>query len=266
MSNSNGGEPAVENLIDLHPHRNQAQQRSTPSPRPGSAAATDQDYHQPPLDAIVLIDEHTATSTTEEISGAVIPDLDVVSSAQPQHQDNSIAQVYHDNQETGDEHDHDDAGEAFHDSYEDFDAPYQVTSLDGYLPDVACISVQNPQQRQGNANSRFSQTHPPVSTPSDHRENQPLLKKKRRAARRGQTGDLSMEGDTISIVNIFPEDADFQSIIQEVDFGISNGHLPRRISQGSSGSYFVYNSDGTVSKAVTAPFWIFEDLKWSAWP
>lgn len=39
--------------------------------------------------------------------------------------------------------------------------------------------------------------------------------------------------------NHFPDDPEFADIIQRVEQAIENGVFPERISQGSSGSYFV---------------------------
>lgn len=65
------------------------------------------------------------------------------------------------------------------------------------------------------------------------KESQPLLRK--------------MEYDTMSIINnMFPDDPEFNNVIREVEQAIENGIEPQRISQGSSGSYFVKNIDGTV--------------------
>lgn len=68
---------------------------------------------------------------------------------------------------------------------------------------------------------------------NNDKESQPLLRK--------------MEYDTVSIINnMFPDDPEFNNIIREVEQAIENGIAPQRISQGSSGSYFVKNIDGTV--------------------
>ena len=53
--------------------------------------------------------------------------------------------------------------------------------------------------------------------------------------------------DAYSVINnTFPEDPEFQSLVREAELAIENGILPKRIKQGSSGSYFVRNSDDTV--------------------
>lgn len=63
------------------------------------------------------------------------------------------------------------------------------------------------------------------------RENQPLLRSR-------------MDND---FLNSFPDDPQFTATIREAEIAIDNSILPERIYQGSSGSYFVRNSGGTVS-------------------
>ena len=43
--------------------------------------------------------------------------------------------------------------------------------------------------------------------------------------------------------NNFPDDPQFQETIREAEDGVEHGILPERIYQGSSGSYFVKNTD-----------------------
>ena len=43
--------------------------------------------------------------------------------------------------------------------------------------------------------------------------------------------------------NVF-EDPEYSSVVQAAEEAIENGVLPERISQGSSGSYFVRNMQG----------------------
>lgn len=66
-------------------------------------------------------------------------------------------------------------------------------------------------------------------------ESQPLLR------RMDSTDNYSV------INNTFPEDPEFQSLVREAELAIENGILPKRIKQGSSGSYFVRNSDDSVT-------------------
>ncbi|MGH0121187.1 UNVERIFIED_CONTAM: hypothetical protein FKN15_041621 [Acipenser sinensis] len=56
------------------------------------------------------------------------------------------------------------------------------------------------------------------------------------AASIGGTGEL----------NSFPEDPEFSEIIQNAEQAIESGFLPERISQGSSGSYFVKDCKGNI--------------------
>lgn len=44
--------------------------------------------------------------------------------------------------------------------------------------------------------------------------------------------------------NNFPDDPEFADIIQRAEQAIENGVFPERISQGSSGSYFVKDPKG----------------------
>lgn len=66
-------------------------------------------------------------------------------------------------------------------------------------------------------------------------ENQPLL------------GSMEDSNDfTLLTINSFPNDPEFNELIQEAELAIENGILPERIYQGSSGSYFVKNSQGVI--------------------
>ncbi|RWS01895.1 phosphatidylinositol 4-kinase type 2-alpha-like isoform X1 [Dinothrombium tinctorium] len=82
------------------------------------------------------------------------------------------------------------------------------------LPDVTCVNCSS--------NTGVSAAH------SD-KESQPLLKR--------------MDVDISEINNVFPDDPEFTALIREAENAIDNGIYPERISQGSSGSYFVRNSD-----------------------
>lgn len=64
-------------------------------------------------------------------------------------------------------------------------------------------------------------------------ENQPLLRR------------IDSESNQL-IKNTFPDDAEFNGFIRDVEQAIENGFLPERIYQGSSGSYFVQNIEGNV--------------------
>lgn len=61
------------------------------------------------------------------------------------------------------------------------------------------------------------------------RESQPLLSR--------------MDHEFLCQCNTFRDDPQFSQIIREVELAIANGIAPERISQGSSGSYFVRNED-----------------------
>jgi len=75
---------------------------------------------------------------------------------------------------------------------------------------------------------------PPVSprSPAD-RERTPLLV---------HAGDSNPEGGVD--YNIFPDDVEYSNLLNEAEQAIEHGISPQRISQGSSGSYFVKNRDG----------------------
>ncbi|KAJ8247764.1 hypothetical protein GJAV_G00250050 [Gymnothorax javanicus] len=47
-------------------------------------------------------------------------------------------------------------------------------------------------------------------------------------------------------INHFPEDPEFAEIVQRAEQAIENGIFPERISQGSSGSYFVKEPEGKI--------------------
>jgi len=96
------------------------------------------------------------------------------------------------------------------------------------LPDVACVTP-------GNFNSSIH------SYGSNHDgENQPLLKR--------------MDTDSTQIINnSFPDDPEFTIFIKDVEQAIENEFLPERIYQGSSGSYFVKNSQGNKIVGVFKP-------------
>ncbi|XP_067125366.1 phosphatidylinositol 4-kinase type 2-beta-like [Centruroides vittatus] len=54
-------------------------------------------------------------------------------------------------------------------------------------------------------------------------------------------------------LNSFPNDPTFSGIMRDAEIAIENGFLPERIYQGSSGSYFVKNSDGTKTIGIFKP-------------
>lgn len=74
---------------------------------------------------------------------------------------------------------------------------------------------------------------------NSYQESAPLLK-------RMDTCDSNPE---YVINNYFPEDPEFSAVIKDAEVAIESGMLPDRISQGSSGSYFVKALDGQVNKS-----------------
>ncbi|KPM03333.1 phosphatidylinositol 4-kinase type 2-beta-like protein, partial [Sarcoptes scabiei] len=92
------------------------------------------------------------------------------------------------------------------------------------LPDVACVA----------GNSHFNPLLHSYGSAHEN-EHQPLLRR--------------YDNETIQIINnFFPDDQEYNSLVREVELAIENGYLPKRIYQGSSGSYFVKNSDGSVGR------------------
>ena len=67
------------------------------------------------------------------------------------------------------------------------------------------------------------------------RENTPLLH--------------GIEAEYGPIENVFPEDPQFTQVVRDAEVAIENSVFPERIYQGSSGSYFVKDSEG-VSKFI----------------
>uniref|UniRef100_A0A3B3VA77 Phosphatidylinositol 4-kinase type 2 n=1 Tax=Poecilia latipinna TaxID=48699 RepID=A0A3B3VA77_9TELE len=74
----------------------------------------------------------------------------------------------------------------------------------------------------------------PAGSPGRSLERQPLLDRER--------GHASREPHR----NEFPEDPEFREIIRKAERAIEEGIYPERIYQGSSGSYFVKDSQGVV--------------------
>ncbi|KAF2902514.1 hypothetical protein ILUMI_03676 [Ignelater luminosus] len=69
---------------------------------------------------------------------------------------------------------------------------------------------------------------PTLDSPGINRESQPLL------------GGLDVS------YNQFPDDPTFSDLVWQAEVAIDNGIFPERISQGSSGSYFVKNPTGKI--------------------
>ena len=59
----------------------------------------------------------------------------------------------------------------------------------------------------------------------------------------------------ISEINTFSEDPEFADIVLRAEQAIETGILPERISQGSSGSYFVKDSKRVRTSHVLCTFW-----------
>ncbi|XP_054600824.1 phosphatidylinositol 4-kinase type 2-alpha [Nothobranchius furzeri] len=74
----------------------------------------------------------------------------------------------------------------------------------------------------------------PAGSPDRNRERQPLLDRDR--------GNTSRDPHR----NEFPEDPEFRDIIRKAERAIEEGIYPERIYQGSSGSYFVKDSQGKI--------------------
>jgi len=56
--------------------------------------------------------------------------------------------------------------------------------------------------------------------------------------------------DNTAEYNNFPDDLEYSSLLNEAEQAIECGICPQRISQGSSGSYFVKNRDGVRSCSI----------------
>nr|XP_027204047.1 phosphatidylinositol 4-kinase type 2-beta-like [Dermatophagoides pteronyssinus] len=117
--------------------------------------------------------------------------------------------------------------------------PTTTTATVTILPDVACVSTSSAtiigQQHVS------SMIHSSSYGSNQDNENQPLLRR-------------CFDNDSIQIINnYFPDDQEFNQLIRDVEQSIDNGFLPKRISQGSSGSYFVKNHDGTKIIGVFKP-------------
>ena len=90
------------------------------------------------------------------------------------------------------------------------------------LPDVALISDC----------ATAMSSSPPSSPRHADKENTPLL----------HAGDSSH--DPGPVYNSFPDDQEYTNLLNEAEQAIESGIYPERISQGSSGSYFVKNRQG----------------------
>ena len=83
----------------------------------------------------------------------------------------------------------------------------------------------------------------PPGSPGRSRERQPLLDRDR--------GGSPREPHR----NEFPEDPEFREIIRNTERAIDEGIYPERIYQGSSGSYFVKDTQGVSCVVEHKPLW-----------
>lgn len=107
--------------------------------------------------------------------------------------------------------------------------PREETNIN-ILPDVTFV-----QQRSSSdvVNNRSNHNNTVVS------ETQPLIKRM----------DTQDSGEYFT--NNFPEDPEFTTLVREAETAIDQETYPERISQGSSGSYFVKACDGVSMLVVT---------------
>lgn len=97
------------------------------------------------------------------------------------------------------------------------------------LPDVTIVSG-------GTSKTPADPLGQSTQSPQD-RESQPLLGRGR-----------GMEIDPATVINnTFPDDPEYTAVVREAENAIENEVYPDRITQGSSGSYFVRNTEGQVS-------------------
>lgn len=61
-----------------------------------------------------------------------------------------------------------------------------------------------------------------------------------------------LTGTNSGDLNRFPDDLEFADIIQRAEHAMEGGVFPERISQGSSGSYFVKDPKGVSSTALSS--------------
>ena len=65
--------------------------------------------------------------------------------------------------------------------------------------------------------------------------------------------------------NHFPNDSDFSEIIKDVEIAIDHNILPERIYQGSSGSYFVKNTNLVIFLVILLNFKTLLLIKENKW-
>lgn len=98
----------------------------------------------------------------------------------------------------------------------------------------------------------------PPCSPGHDRERQPLLDRARGAAAQGQNHTVAAQAQALAAQaaaaahavqthrerNDFPEDPEFEVVVRQAEVAIECCIYPERIYQGSSGSYFVKDSQG----------------------
>lgn len=101
-------------------------------------------------------------------------------------------------------------------------------------------------QPKSNGNSGSGYRYSSHSSQSAAEEIEPLLSRSNSCSgpdaktdKQRRHSERTMETDFCELNNNFPEDERFQRMIREAEKSIEEGNLPLRISQGSSGSYFV---------------------------
>lgn len=106
---------------------------------------------------------------------------------------------------------------------------------------------------------------PPGSPGGRDRERQPLLERGARgpaaaqaqaqaqAAAQAQAQAAAAAAAAQRERNDFPEDPEFAEVVRRAELASERGIFPERISQGSSGSYFVKDPQGVSRPRVPAP-------------
>ena len=152
----------------------------------------------------------------------------------------------------------------------DTSQPQHIQQHHSVLPDVTIVNPSSPSYVSSGAPAQALNISSPstvtvfpsnnTSSPGQHQssnhqqqsflgsgscqESAPLLK-------RMDTCDSNPE---YVINNYFPEDPEFSAVIKDAEVAIESGMYPERISQGSSGSYFVKALGGQVR--MTQPYFI----------
>lgn len=103
----------------------------------------------------------------------------------------------------------------------------------------------------------------PPCSPGHDRERQPLLDRARGAAAQGQNHTVAAQAQALAAQaaaaahavqthrerNDFPDDPEFEVVVRQAEVAIECCIYPERIYQGSSGSYFVKDSQGVSAGA-----------------